>query len=103
MALYVGDTYRATRELTLSSGCAGRISAHPMKPTDSSGPTVPLTQYFAKRNSLQSQGVPQNAMPNARLQMGSERSRQRKATWWKPSNQNFAPLGMAYAPRTGAA
>ena len=36
-ALYAGDTYRATRELTLNFGSAGRISGRRMRRTDSRG------------------------------------------------------------------
>src|ERR1700674_445530 len=67
-ALYVGDTFRMNRSLTLTFGLRWEdyrppYEAHGLQSTS----TVPLTQYFAERDRLQSQGVPQNAMPNATL------------------------------------
>ena len=62
-------------------------------------PTFPLTSYFAQRDFLQSQGVPQNAMPNALLSWGLDGPKNGKPTWWSPYNKAFAPrFGLAYAP-----
>jgi hypothetical protein len=99
-ALYVGDTYRLTRDLTLNIGLRWEnfrppYEAHGLQVTS----TVPLTQYFAERNALQGQGVPQNAMPNATLQWALNGPVNSKPTWWSPDNRNFAPrIGIAYAP-----
>jgi hypothetical protein len=99
-SLYVGDSYRVNRELTLNYGLRYEnfrppYEAHGLQVTS----TVPLTQYFAERNSLQSQGVPQNQMPNATLQWALNGPANGKPTWWGPSNLNFAPrIGIAYAP-----
>jgi hypothetical protein len=99
-ALYAGDTFRITRELTLNFGVRWEdfrppYEAHGLQVA----PTVPLTQYFAERNLLQSQGVPQNAMPNATLQWALNGPVNGKPNWWSPSNRNFAPrIGVAYAP-----
>ena len=98
---YVRDSYRATRELTLNFG----VRYENFRPLyEKSGtqvaPTVPLNQYFATRNYLQSQGVPQNAMPNAILSWDLNGPANGKSTWWKPSNLNFAPrFGLAYSPQ----
>ena len=99
-SLFAGDTFRITRELTLNFGVRWEnfrppYEAHGLQVA----PTVPLTQYFAERNRLQSQGIPQNAMPNATLQWALNGPVNGKPTWWSPSNLNFAPrLGLAYAP-----
>ena len=97
-ALYVGDTWRATREFTVSAGLRWEEFR---PPSEANGlqvdPTVPLNQYFAQRNYLQGLGVPQNAMPDATLSWALNQNG--KGTWWSPDNKNFAPrLGIAYAP-----
>jgi hypothetical protein len=99
-ALFVGDTFRLNRSLTLTFGLRWEdyrppYEAHGLQ----SASTIPLTQYFNERNALQSQGVPQNAMPNATLSWALNGPANGKPTWWKPSNLNFAPrFGLAYAP-----
>ena len=99
-ALYVGDTYRATRELTLTLGLRWENFRPPYEANGYQvAPTVGLNQYFAERNFLQSQGVPQNAMPNATLSWALNGPANGKPTWWAPDNHNFAPrIGFAYAP-----
>jgi hypothetical protein len=99
-ALYVGDTYRATRELTLSFGLRWENFRPPYEANGFQvAPTDPLNQYFAERDFLQSQGVPQNAMPNAILKWALNGPANGKPTWWAPDNHNFAPrIGIAYAP-----
>jgi hypothetical protein len=98
---YVGDSYRATRELTLNAG----VRYENFRPLyEKNGiqvaPTVPLNQYFATRNYLQTLGVPQNAMPNAILNWDLNGPANGKSTWWEPSNMNFAPrFGLAYSPQ----
>ncbi|HLZ41086.1 MAG TPA: TonB-dependent receptor [Candidatus Sulfotelmatobacter sp.] len=99
-SLYVGDTFRLTRSLTLNLGLRWEdfrppYEAHGLQVTS----TVPLTQYFAERNALQAQGIPQNQMPNATLQWALNGPVNGKPTWWTPDNRNFAPrIGIAYAP-----
>ena len=99
-SLYLGDTYRLTHSLTLNLGLRYEnfrppYEANGLQVTS----TVPLTQYFAERNSLQAKGVPQNQMPNALLQWAPNGPVNGKPTWWSPSNLNFAPrIGIAYAP-----
>jgi hypothetical protein len=99
-ALYIGDTYRATRELTVSVGLRWENFRPPYEANGYQvAPTVGLNQYFAERNYLQTLGVPQNAMPNALLSWGLNGPANGKPTWWTPSNKNFAPrIGIAYAP-----
>jgi hypothetical protein len=98
--LYGGDTYRVTRELTLSFGLRWDNFRPPYEANGYQiTSTVPLTQYLAERNSLQAQGVPQNAMPNATLSWALNGPGNGKPTWWSPDNHNFAPrIGIAYAP-----
>ncbi len=98
---YAGDSYRATRELTLNLGVRYE-NFRPLYEANGTqvAPTVPLNQYFATRNYLQSQGVPQNAMPNAILDWDLNGPANGKPTWWKPNNLNFAPrVGLAYGPQ----
>jgi hypothetical protein len=99
-ALYIGDTYRIRRDLTLSFGLRWEDYRPPYEAQGlQSTSTVPLTQYFAERNTLQAQGVPQNAMPNAHLSWALNGPVNGKPTWWKQSNLNFGPrFGLAYAP-----
>src|SRR5215472_2762528 len=99
-SLYAGDTYRITHALTLNLGLRYENfrpphEAHGLQVTS----TVPLTDYFAERNSLQAKGVPQNKMPDAILQWALNGPVNGRPTWWGPSNLNFAPrVGVAYAP-----
>ncbi len=99
-ALYIGDTYRASRELTLSFGVRWENFRPPYERNGFQvAPTLGLNQYFAERNYLQSLGVPQNAMPNAILNWNLNGPANGKPTWWAPDNKNFAPrVGIAYAP-----
>jgi len=100
LSFYAGDTFRVTHSLTLNVGVRYEnfrppYEAHGLQVTS----TVPLTKYFAERNVLQAQGVPQNQMPNATLQWALNGPVNGKPTWWSPSNLNFAPrIGIAYAP-----
>ncbi len=100
-SLYAGDTFRITHSLTLNFGLryenfrppyeVTRTASHPHRSA--------RRKYFAERNSLQAQGIPQNQMPNAHLQWDLNGPANGKPTWWGPSNLNFAPrIGIAYAP-----
>jgi hypothetical protein len=97
---YIGDTYRVTRELTLTLGLRYENFRPPY---ESHGlqvdTTVPLNQYLAQRNGLQLQGVPANQMPDFTLSYALNGPVNGKASWWNPDNLNFAPrFGLAYAP-----
>jgi Carboxypeptidase regulatory-like domain len=100
ISFYAGDTYRLTHSLTLNLGLRYEnfrppYEAHGLQVTS----TIPLTQYFAERNSLQAKGIPQSQMPNALLQWAPNGPVNGKPSWWSPSNLNFAPrIGIAYAP-----
>ena len=99
-ALYAGDSFRATRELTVTLGLRWENFRPPYEANGLQvGPTVALNEYFGERNFLQSLGVPQNAMPNATLSWALNGPANGKPTWWKPDNRNFAPrIGLAFAP-----
>ena len=61
--------------------------------------TVPLDQYLAQRNGLQSLGVPANQMSDFTLSYALNGPVNGKPSWWSPDNANFAPrFGLAYAP-----
>ncbi|MBV8844435.1 MAG: hypothetical protein JO307_16630, partial [Bryobacterales bacterium] len=97
---YIADTFRVTRELTLT---AGLRYENFRPPYESHGlqvdPTIPLNVYFAERNGLQAQGVPANQMPNFTLSYALNGPVNGKQSWWDPNNLNFAPrFGLAYAP-----
>jgi hypothetical protein len=97
---YVADTWRVNRELTIN---AGLRYENFRPPYESHGlqvdTTVPLNQYFAERNGLQSQGVAANQMSNFTLSYGLNGPVNGKPTWWDANNLNFAPrFGLAYAP-----
>ncbi len=97
---YIGDTYRVSRELTLSIGLRYEnfrppYEAHGLQ-VDT---TVPLDQYLAQRNGLQSQGIPANQMSDFTLSYALNGPVNGKASWWGPDNANFAPrFGLAFAP-----
>jgi hypothetical protein len=98
---FVGDTYRLSRELTLTLGL--RYS-NDRPPYDAKGlqvaPTVGLNQFFGERNFLQSQGVPSNAMPDARLTYALNGPVNKQSSWYGSDNNNFGPrLALAFSPR----
>jgi hypothetical protein len=97
---YIGDTYRVSRELTLTFGLRYENFRPPYEANGLQvDPTVPLNQYLAERNGLQSQGVPANQMPNFTLSYALNGPVNGKPSWWNPDNANFAPrFGLAYAP-----
>jgi hypothetical protein len=97
---YIGDTYRATRELTLSYGLRYENFRPPYEANGLQvDTTVPLNQYFAQRNGLQLQGVPANQMSDFTLSYALNGPANGKPSWWSPDNANFAPkFGLAYAP-----
>jgi carboxypeptidase family protein len=102
---YIGDTYRVSRELTLTLGLRYENFRPPYEANGLQvDTTVPLNQYFAQRNGLQSQGVPANQMSDFTLSYALNGPVNGKPSWWSPDNANFAPrFGLAYAPtdRTG--
>ena len=101
---FVSDTYRITREFTLTYGL--RYSNN-RPPYETHGlqvdTTVGLDQFFAERNFLQTQGVPSNAMPNALLHYALNGPVNGQPTWYGSDNHDFAPrLAIAYSPQNHA-
>jgi Carboxypeptidase regulatory-like domain len=97
---YVGDAYRVSRELTLNIGLRYENFRPPYEANGLQvDTTVPLNQYFAQRNGLQSLGVPANQMSDFTLSYALNGPVNGKPSWWSPDNANFAPrFGLAYAP-----
>jgi Carboxypeptidase regulatory-like domain len=97
---YIGDAWRVNHSLTVNVGLRYENFRPPY---ESHGlqvdTTVPLNQYFAERNGLQSQGVPANQMPDFTLHYALNGPVNGKPSWWGPDNANFAPrVGIAYSP-----
>ncbi len=97
---YIGDAWRVSRELTLTFGLRYENFRPPYEANGLQvDTTVPLNQYLAQRNGLQSQGVPANQMPDFTLAYALNGPVNGKSSWWNPDNANFAPrFGLAYAP-----
>jgi hypothetical protein len=97
---YIGDAYRVSRELTINIGLRYENFRPPYEANGLQvDTTVPLNQYFAERNGLQSLGVPANQMPNFTLSYALNGPANGKPSWWSADNANFAPrFGLAYAP-----
>ena len=97
---YIGDAWRVSRELTLTFGLRYENFRPPYEANGLQvDTTVPLNQYLAQRNGLQSQGVPANQMPDFTLSYALNGPVNGKSSWWNPDNANFAPrFGLAYAP-----
>jgi hypothetical protein len=87
---YIGDAWRVSHELTINYGV--RYENY-RPPYESHGvqvdPTVPLNQYFAERNGLQSLGVAANQMPDFTLSYALNGPVNGKPTWWRPNNLDF--------------
>ena len=97
---YVGDACRVSRELTINFGLRYENFRPPYEANGLQvDTTVPLNQYFAQRNGLQSLGVPANQMSDFTLSYALNGPANGKPSWWSPDNANFAPrFGLAYAP-----
>ncbi len=97
---YIGDAYRVSRELTINFGLRYENFRPPYEANGLQvDTTVPLNQYFAQRNGLQSLGVPANQMSDFTLSYALNGPVNGKPSWWSPDNANFAPrFGLAYAP-----
>ncbi len=97
---YIGDAWRVSRELTLNFGLRYENFRPPYEANGLQvDTTVPLNQYLAQRNGLQSQGIPANQMSDFTLAYALNGPVNGKSSWWNPDNANFAPrFGLAYAP-----
>ena len=97
---YIGDAWRVSRELTINFGLRYENFRPPYEANGLQvDTTVPLDQYLAQRNGLQSLGVPANQMSDFTLSYALNGPVNGKPSWWSPDNANFAPrFGLAYAP-----
>src|SRR5262249_20946876 len=98
---FFNDTYRASRDLTLTFGLR---YGNDRPPYERNGlqvsPTVGLNQYFGDRDFFQRQGIPGNAMPNATLTYALNGPKNGKPSWYGSDNNNFSPrFGLAYSPK----
>ncbi|BDC48380.1 hypothetical protein F183_A06960 [Bryobacterales bacterium F-183] len=98
---YVSDSWRVNQSLTLNFGV--RYSNY-QPPYETNGTqvntTFPLDRWFGERVFLMGQGVPANAMPNARLTYGLSGPVNGKESWYGRDNNNWAPrFSFAYAPK----
>jgi Carboxypeptidase regulatory-like domain len=97
---YVGDSYRARKDLTISYGLH---YSNERPPYETQGlqvaTTMPIQNWWAERFYLASIGVPGNAQPDTQLTYQLNGPANGKASWYGPDNLNFAPrLAIAYAP-----
>jgi hypothetical protein len=97
---YIGDSYRVNHSLTLTFGLRYENFRPPYEANGLQvDTTVPLDQFFAQRNGLQSLGVPANQMSDFTLSYALSGPVNGKPSWWSPNNANFAPrFALAYAP-----
>ena len=87
---YIGDTYRVSRELTLNFGLRYENFRPPYEANGLQvDTTVPLNQYFAQRNGLQSQGVPANQMSDFTLSYALNGPANGKPSWWSAEQREL--------------
>lgn len=100
---YVADSWRARRDLTLTFGLRYGSYAVPYERNGLQvAPGLGIDRYFAERVFLGAQGVPGNAMPNARLTYDLNGPANGRPGWYERDKNNFAPrFSFAYAPDTG--
>jgi hypothetical protein len=97
--LYVQDTWKATRSLTITAGL--RVSLEPPVyevQGYQTSPLVPFSDWFNLRGSLAAQGKPQSLAPKVQFDLASKTGR-----GLYPFQRDFAPrLGLAYSPLAGS-
>ena len=87
---YMGDAWRVSRELTLNFGLRYENFRPPYEANGLQvDTTVPLNQYFAQRNGLQSQGIPANQMSDFTLSYALNGPVNGKPSWWSPGQRKF--------------
>jgi hypothetical protein len=101
--VYIGDNWRATKNLTLSYGLR---YAYLGVPYEQNGQQVaslfPVEDFFAERLALSEQGVPSHAMPHNFMQYDFNGPVNGKQSWFQNDKNNFAPRGgFAYTPEGG--
>ena len=98
---YVQDTWKASKQLTLTFGLHYQYSTPPYEANGLQvGSTPGIDQYFAERVYAQENGIPNNQLPNGGLITFSKNGPVNgTSSWFKPDTNNFAPrIAIAYAP-----
>jgi hypothetical protein len=97
---YVGDSYRVSRDLTVTLGLRYENFRPPYEANGLQvDTTIPISQFFAQRNGLQAAGIPANQMSDFTLSYALNGPVNGKPSWWGADNANFAPrFALAYAP-----
>ena len=87
---YIGDAWRVSRELTINFGLRYENFRPPYEANGLQvDTTVPLNQYLAQRNGLQSLGVPANQMSDFTLSYASEWAGERETLLVEPGQCEF--------------
>lgn len=97
---FVQDSWRTTSELTLTYGIRYQNFTPPYERNGVQvGTTVGIDQYFAERVGAMLAGVPNSALPNARLTYALNGPANGQPSWYKRDNNNWAPrFAFAYSP-----
>ena len=98
--LYFGDSWRASRSLTLTYGVRYTNFGVPYERNGLQvAPVFPLQDFFAERLGGMQAGIPSNALPHALMSYDFNGPANGKDSWYKPDRNNFGPrLSFAYSP-----
>ena len=98
--LYLQDTWKARRDLTLTYGVRYSLNGVPYEKNGLEVvTTVPLQNFLAERIYAQANEIPGYAMPDARLTYTLGGPKNNGPGWFERDNKMFAPrFNFAYAP-----